>query len=879
MRTASIGRRFVVAVLPISLLLSGLTLAVSPFGPVIVAPAGPAEAREIETSVDRLRTLELPFVASHVALHWPGAADARVTVAFAPVGGAYGPDLPVTLDEGSEASDTGETYGGVLWTGGARFARISTDRPLPRLTVVAMAEPSGTLETLGGSVVDAAVGQHAVITRAGWGANESLRFDAAGREIYPPQFYPLQQIIIHHTAGRNGDPDPAATIRAIYYDHAVIRRYGDIDYNYLIDEAGRIYESRHAREWGPNEIPTSEDVAGNLVRAIHAGGVNPGSLGIALLGNLTSQDPTPAARAALTWLLAWIAERHGIDPTVIHQYVNPESGLTLTLPVIAGHRDVNVTACPGDTFYATLPALRTAVAARIAATTGPAVDHAAPSVMTFASRGPSATGATSIQLGLTFSEPVTDLTASDFAFTGTSSGWAVTGVSGSAATYTVTVAATAPTPGSMALTLPADRVLDLGANPGPANPATATVAWAPDGDAPSGVLFSTPGSSPTTVARFDVTVKFDESIVPFTSNAVKLGGTSQTATPWKVGFVLGSGAGYEFVVWNDAPADGTLTFGLPAGATADLAGNAGLASNTISFTVDRTAPTTTAPLLSPSIAAPGATVTVSAAATDALAVASAQVNLAGGAWTTMSAGDGAFGGAGEALNASLTAPATTGSYSVCVRATDSVGNLSGGTACATLTVSGSTKTATAIVYTGTTVAAPGATITLSATLKTGAGTPLANKVVTFTLNGTTLSATTTTAGLAALKTTAPTVSASYPIGVAFAGDTTYAAATKSATLLVKIATKLTYSGPIAAAKGARITLSATLKAAAGTAIAGKAVTFKLNGKTFSATTDSSGLARLTATAASTAASYTITVAFAGDATYVKATATGTLKVS
>ena len=66
-------------------------------------------------------------------------------------------------------------------------------------------------------------------------------------------------------------------------------------------------------------------------------------------------------------------------------------------------------------------------------------------------------------------------------------------------------------------------------------------------------------------------------------------------------------------------------------------------------------------------------------------------------------------------------------------------------------------------------------------------TPLAGRTVTFTLNGTTLSATTNGFGIASVKTTAPAPTAvtTYPISVTFAGDTTYAAASASATLRVR----------------------------------------------------------------------------------------------
>jgi N-acetylmuramoyl-L-alanine amidase len=52
----------------------------------------------------------------------------------------------------------------------------------------------------------------------------------------------VQKLIVHHTATQNNDPDPPATIRSIYYYHAVTQGWGDIGYNFLIDEAGNLYE-------------------------------------------------------------------------------------------------------------------------------------------------------------------------------------------------------------------------------------------------------------------------------------------------------------------------------------------------------------------------------------------------------------------------------------------------------------------------------------------------------------------------------------------------------------------------------------------------------------------------------------------------------------
>jgi hypothetical protein len=101
---------------------------------------------------------------------------------------------------------------------------------------------------------------------------------------------------------------------------------------------------------------------------------------------------------------------------------------------------------------------------------------------------------------------------------------------------------------------------------------------------------------------------------------------------------------------------------------------------------DETAPTITAPGRSPNPAIPGAMVTVTATATDGVGVASAQKRLDGGAWTSMTSVDGGFGETTEAVTSTITAPTTSGSHQVCVRAMDSAGNTSDGTSCSTLTV-------------------------------------------------------------------------------------------------------------------------------------------------------------------------------------------------
>lgn len=364
------------------LLAAILVVATLPALPTIAAGPVDVVAREVDVAVDRERTVEIPIAASHVALHWRGQHDATVTAAFSADGRTFGPASVVTHDEVGEGRGNGETYGTVTPAAGARWVRITSDRPLARLTVLALDSSANAGLAFSPPAARAAVAQPAVITRAGWGANESYRFNADGTQKWIPAFYPVQKLVVHHTAGKNADPDPAATIRSIYYYHAITQGWGDIGYNFLVDESGRVYEGRYSRPYAAGESPTGEDANGNGVTAAHVQGYNSGTVGIALLGTLTNVDATAAARDAVERMLAWKADRHGIDALGSSLYTNPVNGTQRTFANIAGHRDLAATECPGGSFYSTLPALRQAVANRIAGSGSGGTEATAPGAPT-----------------------------------------------------------------------------------------------------------------------------------------------------------------------------------------------------------------------------------------------------------------------------------------------------------------------------------------------------------------------------------------------------------------------------------------------------------------------------------------------------------------
>lgn len=306
----------------------------------------------------------IPFPASHAAVYWEGDPEAAVTAAFSSDGTTFGPPVRVAQDEIGAYRRDGRTYAALMRTEKAVAVRVAADRNLRSVSVLAMADGERVVSYDFIDQIATAVTMPPVISRAGWGCDESLM-------TWKPEFYPVQKLICHHTATQNNDPDPAATMRSIYYYHAVTQGWGDIGYNFLVDEAGRIYEGRYSRVYAAGEYPTGESVAGNGVTAAHAYQYNSGTVGIALLGTLTAKDTTAAGRTAIEKMLAWKAATHNIDANGRTTYVNPVTNVATTFANIAGHRDVVATECPGGGFYATLPTVRNDVAALVAGSPPP----------------------------------------------------------------------------------------------------------------------------------------------------------------------------------------------------------------------------------------------------------------------------------------------------------------------------------------------------------------------------------------------------------------------------------------------------------------------------------------------------------------------------
>lgn len=187
---------------------------------------------------------------------------------------------------------------------------------------------------------EASAGRPSIISRAGWGANESIRRGS-------PSYRTPTFAVLHHTAGSNNysRSQSAAVVRGIYHYHAQTLGWGDIGYNILVDRYGQIYEGRF----------------GGLDRGVigaHARGYNTGSFGVGVMGNFDIADVPSAVLDSVARVSAWKYDVHGIDRTASRTMtVNGTRINTFT-----SHRNVGQTACPGRYLYARMGHLRDRIA-------------------------------------------------------------------------------------------------------------------------------------------------------------------------------------------------------------------------------------------------------------------------------------------------------------------------------------------------------------------------------------------------------------------------------------------------------------------------------------------------------------------------------------
>lgn len=292
----------------------------------------------VYTSAVISTALEYVGVAATWYAHIPSDATLVLELRRGYAGGAWGPWTPLPPSEDDAralpASPAGRLYSSdvIFGEGDALQYRVTLSgvgaSPLLRhLRLVCIDTRSGP-----SAPQPAAPAGSYVIRRGDWGADPALLH-------WSPGYATPKALILHHTAGATAGVDPAACVRALYYYHSVIREWGDIGYNYLVDALGNVYEGR---------------AGGAGALGAHSGAYDALTQGIALLGDLTVLPPSAAQQASLVKLLADLCSANELMPT------DQTLLLGRQLPVVMGHAQCAATRCPGDALTALLTDLRTA---------------------------------------------------------------------------------------------------------------------------------------------------------------------------------------------------------------------------------------------------------------------------------------------------------------------------------------------------------------------------------------------------------------------------------------------------------------------------------------------------------------------------------------
>lgn len=265
---------------------------------------------------------------------------------------------------------TGTTTGTTTGSSPAASTVVPSQPPAPTPpatpTATATELPTGRATGLPGPALAAATPIPAaagapppVISRAGWGADETLRRSA-------PQYSGAAKVMfVHHTVSSNtySCNESAAVIRSLYAYHTLSRGWNDLGYNFLVDRCGTLFEGRY----------------GGLDRPVvgaHTLGFNTATAGIAVIGTFSSAPAAPEVLATVAAVAAWKLGLAGISPTDTSTLEAGTTGgrftagRTYSFPAISGHQDGYATACPGAALYRQLPLLRS-LAATTAGAPGP----------------------------------------------------------------------------------------------------------------------------------------------------------------------------------------------------------------------------------------------------------------------------------------------------------------------------------------------------------------------------------------------------------------------------------------------------------------------------------------------------------------------------
>jgi hypothetical protein len=300
-----------------------------------------------EVVVSRSEPIETPLTFNLMGVTAPEGAIAVRARTYD--GEAWSPWMPLEFLDEEDGPDPGTDEAanaapGVptepLWVGEASRVQLEVEgasvSDLETHLIDSMGSSGGPVQRTFESR-DATPSAHAddlqIVSRAQWGADESLRGDSK-----PSYAREIHMGVVHHTAHSpdttkaNGysRAEAPGVMRAMYRYHTVNLGWSDLGYNAVVDRFGTIYEGR----------------AGGFDRAVigaHARGFNTGSFGVSVMGNFVDRQASDAAIESLTKVIGVKSAIHGLNP----KGWNDKMGGGTWRPNIIGHRDVGQTSCPG----------------------------------------------------------------------------------------------------------------------------------------------------------------------------------------------------------------------------------------------------------------------------------------------------------------------------------------------------------------------------------------------------------------------------------------------------------------------------------------------------------------------------------------------------
>ena len=254
---------------------------------------------------------------SMVAVSWAQSSALRVAVEVRTrQESVWGPwtalgEGDAFADGGTDDTASTRSATSPLWVGESTGiqVRASSSQGRPKDLRVDLIDPGASPAdvTLGESAAPlspaaaADDGRPAIITRAEWGADESIRLAECPDG---PTYTGAPKVgFVHHTASGNTytADTAAAAVRGIYAYSVGTRGYCDIPYNFLVDKYGRIFEGRFGG------IDAS-------VLSAATGGFNTDTFAVSALGTYSTVTPSAAQVDAIGTMVGWKLGRYGVNP-------------------------------------------------------------------------------------------------------------------------------------------------------------------------------------------------------------------------------------------------------------------------------------------------------------------------------------------------------------------------------------------------------------------------------------------------------------------------------------------------------------------------------------------------------------------------------------